>query len=64
MRHKNKEFDCEKELSYRLPLFVTECFILQNKYSYPICPRCRITLEREYQCFCDRCGQALDWTYY
>jgi len=19
-------------------------------------------MEREYQCFCDHCGQALDWT--
>ncbi len=29
--------------------------------AYPVCPRCSITLEREYQAFCDRCGQRLDW---
>ncbi len=29
--------------------------------SYPVCPRCECTLDREYQLFCDRCGQALSW---
>ena len=32
--------------------------------SFPVCPGCRITLEREYQGFCDRCGQRLDWTHF
>lgn len=31
---------------------------------FPICPSCGITLEREYQSFCDRCGQRLDWKDY
>ena len=31
---------------------------------YPICPCCRLTLDREYQHFCDRCGQELDWKDY
>lgn len=26
------------------------------------CPRCRTTMEREYQLFCDRCGQRLNWS--
>ena len=30
-------------------------------YSFPVCPRCQLTMEREYQSYCDRCGQALDW---
>lgn len=29
---------------------------------YPVCPRCGITMEREFQQFCDRCGQKLDWS--
>ena len=29
--------------------------------TFPVCPRCSCTLEREYQSYCDRCGQALDW---
>ncbi len=29
---------------------------------YPVCPGCQITLEREYQNYCDRCGQRLDWS--
>jgi len=29
--------------------------------TFPVCPQCGITMEREYQSFCDRCGQRLDW---
>ena len=29
--------------------------------SFPVCPRCDCTMEREYQAFCDRCGQRLSW---
>lgn len=36
--------------------------MLFDKDSFPICPGCGCTLEREYQCFCDRCGQHLDWS--
>lgn len=32
--------------------------------SYPVCPKCERTLNREYQLFCDRCGQALSWKYF
>lgn len=31
---------------------------------YAVCPRCRCSLERDYQSYCDRCGQALDWRSY
>ena len=31
---------------------------------YPVCPYCKLTLDREYQHFCDRCGQELDWKDY
>lgn len=31
---------------------------------YYVCPRCQITLEREFMPFFDRCGQHLDWRNY
>lgn len=52
-------------LSYRIPMPVraVRCFhTFAGPSSYPVCPRCRNTMAREYQAFCDRCGQALDWT--
>ena len=50
-----------KEISYRLPLAVQEVLVFSNGASYPVCPKCCLTLEREYMNFCDRCGQKLDW---
>ncbi|MBQ6700823.1 MAG: hypothetical protein IJM98_09225 [Oscillospiraceae bacterium] len=65
MRHNNREMiTAEEAISYRLAIAVTESFKSRGGYEYPICPRCRITLEREYQAYCDRCGQALDWKKY
>lgn len=32
--------------------------------SYPVCPWCALTLDREYQLHCDRCGQPLAWNIY
>ena len=31
---------------------------------FPICPRCMQNMEREYQAFCDKCGQRLVWSDY
>ena len=28
---------------------------------YCVCPGCNCTFEREYQTYCDRCGQKLAW---
>lgn len=50
--------------AFRLPLPVREIHLLPNGTAYPVCPRCRIPLEREYQAYCDRCGQALGWKGY
>ena len=50
-------------LSYRTPFPVTE-FRIRCRNVYSICPRCGITLDREYMAFCDRCGQQLDWSQY
>lgn len=49
--------------SYRVPMAVTQLRVYSWKLYY-ICPRCGITLEREFMAYCDRCGQCLDWEYY
>ena len=49
--------------SYRTPMQVTHL----RKYrttAYYICPRCSMTLEREFMAYCDRCGQCLGWEHY
>ena len=48
-------------IQYRIPLPVTEIRLLGNGDSFPICPRCDNTFDREYMQFCDRCGQRLGW---
>ena len=50
--------------SYRIPMPVTAVrffFLGSSPSTYPICPRCSLTMDREYQSYCDRCGQTLDW---
>ena len=52
------------ELRFRAPMKVTQvrCFFYgPGLTGYPVCPQCGSSLEREYQCYCDRCGQCLDW---
>ena len=51
-------------VEFRNPLQVTRKIIFSNGYEFPICPRCKITIEREYMSFCDRCGQRLNWKGY
>ena len=49
-------------VSYRMPRFVTKVIQFSSEeYCFPICPRCEISIDREYVSFCDRCGQRLDW---
>lgn len=56
----------QKELlegySYRIPRRITDICLYCNGDAYAQCPRCRIPLDRDYQPYCDRCGQALDWS--
>lgn len=52
------------QLSYRFPMTVAELMVFSaflGRTAYYVCPRCHITMEREYQSYCDRCGQRLDW---
>ena len=54
----------QQELAYRQPLPVTQvrCYhSISGQTGFPVCPRCGYTMEREYQRYCDRCGQRLDW---
>ena len=51
-------------LSYRTPMSVSDVAQFPGNNFYPRCPRCLLTMEREYQSYCDRCGQALNWKGY
>lgn len=52
-----------RELRFRRPMAVTEVVHFSPSIgTFPRCPRCHLTMEREYMSFCDRCGQKLDWT--
>jgi len=56
--------DLRQELRYRRPATVRKIFCYRGLHglnSFPVCPTCDITMEREYQSYCDRCGQMLSW---
>ena len=53
-----------EELSFRRALTVNEIVLFENGDSYPVCPRCLISIEREYMSYCDRCGQCLSWKFF
>ncbi len=54
--------------SFQIPMKVNEMVRFQtyaHQYDlYYICPRCKISLERDFMSYCDRCGQRLDWKDY
>lgn len=53
--------------SFRVPKSVTELKVFPDCYGRPayyVCPRCGLTMEREFISFCGRCGQRLDWRGY
>lgn len=48
--------------SYRVARPVTKLVRYpMHGYCYPLCPRCKKCMEREYVSYCDRCGQKLNW---
>lgn len=51
----------EEAVSYRLPLQVSEVLQLRSGETYPLCPRCHLSLDRAYSHYCSHCGQALGW---
>ena len=61
------EQSMRRELVFRTPMPVTEirCYRWGHGLTgFPVCPQCHNTLEWEYQKFCDRCGQRLNWKNY
>ena len=51
----------QQQLGYRVPMQVTELMVFPYAFretGYYVCPRCRITMEREFQSFCDRRPKA------
>ena len=54
-----------KAAAYRRPMPVREYILYPGRFgrgsAFYLCPRCDITMEREYQSYCDRCGQPLGW---
>ena len=48
-------------LGYRQVMQVCELARYGAGGTFPICPRCGSAMEREYQRYCDRCGQCLGW---
>lgn len=56
------------ELSFRIAMQVRHYRrypLLNGSYTtFPVCPRCHCNLEREYQSFCDHCGQKLAWDFF
>ena len=39
-------------LTYRQPLEVTHMLLFENGDCFPVCPKCGITLDREYMSYC------------
>lgn len=48
--------------TYRLPKTVNAIRIYRDRNCFPICPRCKMVIEYEYQSYCSNCGQHLDWS--
>lgn len=52
---------------YRQKMPITEIMVFHTHFGetgFYVCPRCKLTLDRDFVSFCDRCGQHLDWKDY
>lgn len=48
--------------SHRQPMEVEAFYLLPDEEdAYAVCPRCHAIIDREYQAYCDSCGQCLSW---
>lgn len=58
----------KEELAFRIAAQVVHYRIYPlfsgNFSTFPVCPNCSGTVEREYQKFCSECGQKLFWDFY
>lgn len=48
--------------SYRIPKKVKKIRVYPDNCFFGVCPRCNNSIDREYQDFCNCCGQRLDWS--
>lgn len=48
--------------SYRIPKKVKNIRVYPDNCFFGVCPRCSNSIDREYQTFCNCCGQRLDWS--
>lgn len=55
------EINAQTALRFRRPMQVRELARYRSGGTFPLCPQCGAAMEREYQNFCDRCGQRLGW---
>ena len=51
-------------LRFRQAMPVTTMVVYRSRDAFPLCPQCGLPMEREYQSFCDLCGQKLSWRGY
>lgn len=52
--------DSKEATLYRIPMKVDKIRVVPAaQLASPVCPQCKCSLEREFQAYCDRCGQSL-----
>lgn len=61
----------EESVLYRKPMQVKEVLLhegllydFNTKHTFPICPKCDVPMEYEFQNYCGHCGQRLNWIHY
>lgn len=50
--------------TFRIPKPMTKVRVFSDRNMYAVCPRCNISMEYEYQLYCNHCGQHLEWSKY
>ena len=58
-----KEFRNVPAEEFRKPMLIKTFRHYSSGNEYPDCPRCGAAIERDYQRFCDNCGQRLKWNF-
>lgn len=51
----------KEALAKQEPALVKTAVVFEKEGACFQCPHCKTTMEREYQQYCDRCGQKLKW---
>lgn len=54
-------FELQDALRKSLYTEIKQALVCEGGNAFWICPNCKCTFEREYQSYCDRCGQRLKW---